>query len=94
MNDKQSGAWLTLKLLGDLGFLIAVPLVVFGLVGRMLDRKFGTSPWLLLAGLVISLIVTSISIYKKTLQLTADMENEIRKADEKTVDEPGKNGQK
>ena len=74
MAEKDGGLWFTLKLLGDLGFIIAIPLVVLGLLGRFLDKKFNSSPWLLLAGLFISLVISSIYIYKKTLELTKQME--------------------
>lgn len=50
----------------DVGFAIIIPLVIFTLGGRLLDKKLGTAPWCMLAGLLISLVFTGISIYKKT----------------------------
>lgn len=38
----------------QLGLSFAVPLVVFALGGRWLDRRFGTFPWLFLGGLVLA----------------------------------------
>jgi len=44
-------------LIGQIGFATAIPLVVFGLLGRYLDTKFGTAPYLFLSGLGIATII-------------------------------------
>jgi F0F1-type ATP synthase assembly protein I len=49
----------------ELGYTIALPLVAAALVGRLLDRHLGTAPWLLLAGILISIAVSTWLIYKK-----------------------------
>ncbi len=72
MNEKQpqkSSTWFALGLVWQLGYTIAIPLVVFGLLGRFLDRKFGTSPLLLLAGILLSLIISTIGVYRKTMKI-------------------------
>jgi len=43
--------------IGQIGFATAIPLVIFGLAGRWLDRYFNTSPYLFLTGLVIATII-------------------------------------
>ena len=58
----------------ELGFIIAIPLVVFALLGRFLDKRFVTSPLALLAGIFISLVVTAIGVYKKTKEITGQMD--------------------
>jgi F0F1-type ATP synthase assembly protein I len=65
-NEKQFSA---LKLAWDLGFTIAIPLVVFALAGRFADKKLGTSPFLLLLGILISIGLTSWLVWKKTLDI-------------------------
>ncbi|MDI6777896.1 MAG: AtpZ/AtpI family protein [Patescibacteria group bacterium] len=69
MKQKEEKSFSALKLAWDLGFTIAIPLVVFALAGRFLDKKLGTSPWLLLAGILISIAVSSWLVYKKTLDI-------------------------
>lgn len=64
--DKSFSA---LGLAWELGYTIAVPLVALALAGRFLDRKLGTSPFLLLAGILISIAVSSWLVYKKTLDI-------------------------
>lgn len=64
--DKQFSA---LGLAWNLGYTIAVPIVVLALAGRWLDKKLETSPWFLLAGILISVAVSSWAVYKKTLDI-------------------------
>lgn len=63
-----------LKMAWELGYTIAIPLVVFALVGRLLDKKLGTSPFLLLIGILISLVVTSIAVYRKATKILKEAE--------------------
>lgn len=53
----------------ELGYTIAIPIVALGLVGRLLDKKFDSSPVLLLAGILLSIIISSIGIYKKVVKI-------------------------
>ena len=53
-----------IALVFELGYTIAVPLVLFALGGRFVDRHFGTSPLFLLVGIFLSLIGSSYLIYK------------------------------
>lgn len=53
----------------ELGYTIAVPLVVFALVGRFADTYFNSSPWLLLGGILLSIFVSSFLVYKKTVKI-------------------------
>lgn len=64
--DKEFSA---LGLAWELGYTIAVPLVALALAGRWLDKKLGTSPWLLLAGILVSIAFSSWAVYKKTLDI-------------------------
>lgn len=53
------------SLAGQLGFSIAIPIVLFALLGRLADKAFGTSPFILLIGILLSIFVSSWLIYKK-----------------------------
>ena len=50
----------------DVGFAIIIPLVILALLGRFLDQKIGTSPLFLIIGILLSLVSTTVIIYKKT----------------------------
>ncbi|MBI2552634.1 AtpZ/AtpI family protein [Candidatus Uhrbacteria bacterium] len=67
--DRENGTWSALSLAWELGYTIAVPLVVLALGGRWLDRRFETSPWLLLVGIGISLVVSSWLVYFKMMKI-------------------------
>ena len=58
-----------ISLAWELGYTIAVPLVALALLGRFLDKKLGTAPWLLLVGILVSITVSSWLVYKKTLDI-------------------------
>ncbi|MBI5466123.1 MAG: AtpZ/AtpI family protein [Candidatus Kerfeldbacteria bacterium] len=65
-----------LALAWDLGYTIAIPLVVLALLGRLADRYLNTSPWLLLTGVLLSIVVSSWLIIKKTKYIMAGSERE------------------
>lgn len=54
-----------LGLVFDLGYTIAVPLILFALGGRFLDNKLESSPLFLLIGIFAALTASGYGIYKK-----------------------------
>jgi F0F1-type ATP synthase assembly protein I len=71
MEKKNNDLWQALNLLGQLGYIIAIPLVVLALLGRFLDKKYDTSPWLLIVGMFFSLMISSVWVYKKSAEIMA-----------------------
>jgi F0F1-type ATP synthase assembly protein I len=55
-----------LRIVGDFGVTIAVPVVVLALIGKWLDAKYGTRPLLLIAGFALAAVVSAVSIARKT----------------------------
>lgn len=53
----------------ELGYTIAIPLVIFALLGSFLDKKLGSSPFLLLTGVLISIVISTIGIYWKASKI-------------------------
>ena len=49
----------------ELGYSIAIPIVVLLFAGRLADNHFDTSPWFLIAGLLLSLPVVALTVYRK-----------------------------
>lgn len=68
--------WRALSYAWQFGYTITIPLVLFALGGRLLDRHFGTSPWLLIGGIVVSMIVSSILLVRKAMQIMKDLETQ------------------
>ncbi|MEK7570591.1 MAG: AtpZ/AtpI family protein [Patescibacteria group bacterium] len=73
-NPNQSSFWKALGIAWELGYVIAIPIVVLGIVGRFLDKHFGTSPWLFLAGVIISITLTSFGLVWKFKKLIREVE--------------------
>lgn len=53
----------------ELGYTIAIPIVALALVGRWADKAWETSPWMLLAGVVVSVVVSSALVYRKVSRI-------------------------
>jgi F0F1-type ATP synthase assembly protein I len=73
-NSQKSSFWQALGIAWELGYVIAIPIVVFALGGRMLDKHFNSSPWLLLVGILISIVLSSIGLVWKFKKLMKAME--------------------
>jgi F0F1-type ATP synthase assembly protein I len=70
--SNQSTGWQGINLAFELGYTIAIPIVIFALGGRLLDKKLSTSPWLLLAGIFIALIISGTAVYWKTMKIISE----------------------
>ncbi len=62
-NPKQFNFFYAAALGLELGFLIAVPLVLFLVLGVWLDKRFNAFPICLVSGIIIGLIITFLDIY-------------------------------
>jgi len=49
----------------ELGFIIAIPIVIFGMFGKWVDAKSGTYPMFTLIGILSAITSTSFWIYRK-----------------------------
>ncbi|MBI2607672.1 MAG: AtpZ/AtpI family protein [Candidatus Doudnabacteria bacterium] len=67
--DQSLSKWRLVNLAFELGFIIALPLVGFGLIGKWLDEKFDTDPWLTLIAILIAIISTTIWLTKRIKEL-------------------------
>lgn len=63
--------WSALALAWQLGYTIAIPLIVLALVGRFLDRRLDTSPLFLLAGIALSIVLSGIVVTRRIRNITA-----------------------
>lgn len=49
----------------DLGYTLALPLVGGVLLGHWLDGRLGTGPWLLVAGLILGIALSSVAVVRQ-----------------------------
>jgi hypothetical protein len=64
-NPRKLDKWAMATLAFEMGYIIALPLVLFGLAGKYLDGRLGTEPWLALAGVLLAIGVTTVWLIRK-----------------------------
>lgn len=62
---ESKGVLLALKLVFELGYIIALPIVLFGFGGAYADKAWGTSPWMLLLGIVFAASISILGVTRK-----------------------------
>jgi len=68
-NPKDLNKWRLVSLASELGFIIALPLLAFALLGKWLDSRFGSSPWLTLAGILFAIVITTVWLTRRFKEL-------------------------
>ncbi len=58
-----------LRIMGELVWMIAAPVVILALFGKWIDTRFGTRPIFLIAGFVLAAITSGISVWRRTKEL-------------------------
>lgn len=58
------------KLVTELGFIIAIPLVAFVIGGQWIDRMAGTKVVFTLLGVLLALVLSTYAIYLKIKKLS------------------------
>jgi len=64
--------WSVFSLALELGYVIVIPIVLLALTGRILDKKLDTSPIFLLAGIFISILLTTWLVYRKMINIIGE----------------------
>ena len=68
-DSKIPNKWNLVSLASELGFIIALPLVGFGLLGKWLDDKMGNEvAWFTLIGIAFAITATTIWLTKRLKQ--------------------------
>lgn len=74
MNDRRYWVF-GLRIAGDFGATIAIPVVVFAYLGKRLDARWGTAPWLLIAGFALAALISGAIIYRKAKRYGKEYQN-------------------
>lgn len=65
--DGDAAQWLfAVSLAGQLGLMIALPITVLALLGRLADKQWGTSPLFLLLGTAAAAVLSTAWILRRT----------------------------
>ncbi len=62
-----------ISLAWDLGWMIAVPIVLLAFGGAVLDKKLQTSPWFLLGGIGLAFVISAVMVYGKVMRVMEDL---------------------
>ncbi len=65
MTDKKLDLWAVLRTATGLGFIIALPISGGTVLGFILDQKFGMTPILTIVFLLMGLILSIFSLFRK-----------------------------
>lgn len=93
MNKKGDNLWLMLGLAWEMGYLIALPLIGFALLGRFFDTKLGTPPLFFLLGIVSAIILSTVLVIRKVSQAldsTINEEGEEKKHNDSSSSDDGR----
>ena len=63
-NQEQS-IWYLLGVVGHVGYIIAIPIVLFAISGRLVDKHLDTSPLFILVGIGLSITISTIWLTRK-----------------------------
>jgi F0F1-type ATP synthase assembly protein I len=72
--EEKSSLLVAIKLAWDLGYIIAIPAVLFGFGGAYLDKYYGTTPFLMLAGFIIAITLSGLGVARKVRRIVSDTE--------------------
>lgn len=64
-----------LRIAGDFGIAIAVPIVLFVLGGQWLDRRYGSSPWATIGAFILAALISGRIVYRKAKKYGKMYEN-------------------
>ena len=65
--EKEEGkVWTAYGLAVTLGYMIAIPIILFGIGGVLLDKKIESFPIFTLIGFVLAMTISLVTVYVKT----------------------------
>jgi F0F1-type ATP synthase assembly protein I len=75
INNQQKFAakYRVVSLAFEMGFIIALPLVIFLLLGKYLDAKFNTNPVFKIAAIILALLSATVWLTRRFEQILQDM---------------------
>lgn len=77
----KTDAWMrVVGVAGNLGWLIAVPAIIFVVGGAYLDKWLGTSPLFVLAGIPLALVISGMSVWRLLRQIQAEEAKSLKSA--------------
>ena len=63
--EQAASMWNALSIAWEVGYIIAIPAFALGFGGAYLDKQYGSSPLLTIAGILLALIVSGFTIWRR-----------------------------
>ncbi|MSU55541.1 MAG: AtpZ/AtpI family protein [Candidatus Taylorbacteria bacterium] len=77
MRDKNPWWKPAIEILGQVSMWVVVPIMASLFIGKYLDTRYGTSPWMFLTLSCIGFIISSFGIVRTTKDYLQKLENEV-----------------
>ncbi len=61
--------WMVAQLAWSIGWIVAIPAVLFGFGGAFLDKTLGPSPIFILLGFTLAVVLSAVGVYRKVKQI-------------------------
>lgn len=58
-----------IRIMGELVWMIAVPVVLLAFLGKWLDNRWNTRPWFLIFGFVLAALISGFAVWRRVHQL-------------------------
>ncbi len=72
-----------IRILGDFGATIALPVVVFVIIGQWLDGKYNKGPLFTILAFILAAIITAKIVYKKAKKYGDEYQNLVDRDERK-----------
>jgi len=73
LGPKKSLFWQAVGLVFQFGYTITVPLILFALLGRLLDKALNSSPIIFLIAIVFSIVISSVLLFIKVKNIMIEI---------------------
>ncbi len=80
--EEKSRVWIALGLAWNVGYMIVIPMILFGVGGVLLDKYWGTTPIFIFVGFLLGMTSAMIIVFKKTKDLVVTGVKTKREKDE------------
>lgn len=59
----------------EMGYIIALPILIFGLLGKRLDVHFDTDPYIALGGIILAIVTTTLWLKRRLSKIFNSFRN-------------------
>jgi len=78
-NEKKDKVWSAYSLALNLGYMIALPIVLLGVGGVMADKHFNSFPLFVIIGFILAMTASLLTVYVKTKDIISGGTLKVKK---------------